>query len=236
MSVVEELTRLFEEIFQRSDLSFNKPTDYDLFFIHKVIKTEVNPLLPTFGLKDIKWFYDRRGKVHFIDLKPEKEVWRYLTTYYVDENYTTYFQNLRKKGYKIFVYPRSYFIELGKEIAKIKKELQEKNLELDLYSILGTKREDYEKGEIKEIPGGPNTVLLMGIKRKEPLLLERKIKETIKIAEKNNEFSKEYLKALTSTLLCVSDGILVSVDFYRKEENLKKIVEDLTRLCGIKKI
>ncbi|MCS7105948.1 MAG: hypothetical protein NZ942_01360, partial [Candidatus Aenigmarchaeota archaeon] len=65
---------------------------------------------------------------------------------------------------------------------------------------------------------------------------EREIKETIKIAEKRNKFNKDYLNALITTLLCVSDGILVSIDFYKKEEDLKKIVEDISKLCDVRRI
>ncbi|MCS7106010.1 MAG: hypothetical protein NZ942_01705, partial [Candidatus Aenigmarchaeota archaeon] len=137
MSAIEELAQLFEYVFQRSDVSFEKPTEYDLAFVHDIIKSEIKPILPNFGVKDVKWFYDRKGKVHFIDIKPKKEVWSCLTTYYVDEQYRTYFNNLKEKGYKVVIYPKSYFRQLGIEIKEIKNELYKKGIEIDVSSAFG---------------------------------------------------------------------------------------------------
>ncbi len=237
--VVEKLSKMFEDIFQRSDISVNKPTAYDLAFVHDIIKAEVRPLLPSFGLKDVRWFYDKKGKVHFIDLKPENEI--YITTYYVDEKYAEHFKRLRKKGYKVLIYPWSFFVQLGKEIAKVKVEFAEKGIEIDVYKSLGISS-SYKNGETptrketkKELEKDLNRIASFGITRKKPFILERKIKETVEIAKERPEsFSDDYLKALTTTLLCVTDGILVSVDYLGKENDLKEIVNDLAKLCKIR--
>lgn len=236
--VIEKLSEMFEYIFQRSDLSIKKPEAYDLAFAHEMIKTEVKPIFSGFGLRDVRWFYDRKGKVHFIDLKPEKEI--YITTYDVDERYAENLKKLRKKGYKVLIYPWSFFVQLGEEIAKVKAEFAEKGIEIDVYKALGIEPEYKNekvktKVEEKKNEENLNRIAAFGITRKKPLILEGKIKETIEIAKKRPEdFPDDYLKALANTLLCVTDGILVSVDYLRKENELKEIVDDLAGLCKIK--